>query len=84
MTQHTANLEKRKATKQRDVHELSQATILTVMAAKADEFSVKLDELGQNTVIGESLEEYFRKESCIYLTKPMFQYLRIVLEDLLA
>ena len=54
------------------------------MAAKADEFSVKLDELGQNTVIGESLEEYFRKESCIYLTKPMFQYLRIVLEDLLA
>ena len=34
------------------VQQLSLAIVLTTMAAKADEFAVKLDELGQSTVIG--------------------------------
>ena len=37
-----------------------------------------------NTVIGDDMEKYFRKENCIYLTKTMFKYLRVVHEDLLA
>ena len=35
-------------------------------------------------VIGDSMREYFRKDHCIYLTKTMFKYLRVVHEDLLA
>ena len=34
-------------------------------------------------VVGDAMVQYFRKESCIYLTKVMFKYLRIVYEDLL-
>lgn len=83
LEQHSVNLAKREPVKQEEVHEFSLSTILTTMAAKADEFNVKLEELGQSTVIGEALEEYFRKDSCIYLTEPMFKYLRIVLEDLI-
>ena len=52
------------------------------MAAKADEFEVELDNLGQNTVIGEDLLKYFRKDHCIYLTKTMFKYLNLVSIDL--
>ena len=83
LEQHSVNLAKREPVKLEEVHEFSLSTILTTMAARADEFNVKLDELGQSTVIGEALEEYFRKDSCIYLTEPMFKYLRIVLEDLI-
>ena len=35
-------------------------------------------------VIGDSMREYFRKDHCIYLTKTMFKYLRVVHEDLLS
>ena len=48
------------------------------MAQKADMFEVELDSMGQNTVIGEDLVTYFRKDHCVYLTKNMFQYLMIL------
>jgi len=78
LTQHTANLAKMGTSKVRELHEVSQAIILTTMAQKADQFDVELDKLGQNTVVGESLTKYFRKDYCIYLTKTMFQNLKTV------
>lgn len=45
------------------------------MAAKADKFDLELDELGQNTVVGQDLLKYFRQNYCIYLTQTMFEYL---------
>ena len=84
LEQHTENLTKRKPSKVKNLHELSQAIVLTTMAQKADQFNIELEELGQNTVIGDDMEKYFRKENCIYLTKTMFKYLRVVHEDLLA
>ncbi len=41
-----------------------------------------LDNLGQNTVIGEELLKYFRRDHCIYLTKTMFNYMSLLLESL--
>ena len=52
--------------------EQMQAIILTTMASKADKFDSDLDDLGQNTVVGEQLIKYFRQDFCIYLTKTMF------------
>ena len=40
--------------------EQMQAIILTTMASKADKFDSDLDDLGQNTVVGEQLIKYFR------------------------
>ena len=40
LAQATENLQKRTASKVADVHELSQAVILTTMAQKADQFDV--------------------------------------------
>ena len=48
------------------------------MATKADELDGDLDKLGQNTVIGEDMKQYFRKDYCIYLTKTMFKYLNLL------
>lgn len=80
----TENLKLRKPSKIKNVHELTQAIILTTMAKKADEFEVDLDELGQNTVIGEDLLKYFRKDDCIFLTKTMFKYVEILIKELHA
>ena len=84
LAQATENLQKRTASKVSDVHELSQAVILTTMAQKADQFDVDLENLGQNTVIGEGLLAYFRKDHCIYLTKAMFKYLNLIWVSLSA
>ena len=81
LTQATENFAKRKLSKVKDIHELSQAIVLTTMARKADEFEVELEKLGQNTVVGENLVEYFRKDHCIYLTKTMFKYLNLVTDS---
>lgn len=52
------------------------------MSTKAEQIEAKLNELGQSTVVGEALLEYFRNDNCIYLTSSMFKYLRTVMEDL--
>ena len=66
------------------MHGLSQAILLTTMAAKSDQLNIELNELGQNMVIGDDKKKYFRRDHCIYLTKTMFKYLRVVYEDLIA
>ena len=43
---------------------------------------MELDNLGQNTVIGEELLKYFRKDHCNFLTKTMFKYLSLVAKSL--
>ena len=40
--------------------------------------------MGQNTVIGSDLMTYFRKDSCVYLTRTMFKYLNSVADSLRA
>jgi len=42
----TENLAKKSKQKVENIHELSQAIILTTMATKADELDVDLDKLG--------------------------------------
>ena len=71
-------MEKREKSKIGNVHDVTQAIVLTTMAMKADMFDVDLDKQGQNTVIGEDLVTYFRKDHCIYLTKTMFEYLGLL------
>ena len=65
------------------MHDLSLAILLTTMSTRAEKIDEKLNELGQSTVIGEALLEYFRNDNCIYLTSSMFKYLRTVMEGLL-
>ena len=68
VTQAKENSRKRQESKIEDIHDLTSAIILTAMAAKADKLSLDIDKLGQNMVIKDGLENYFRSDFCVYLT----------------